>query len=109
MDPAETVNKPNAWTRLAWERRGFRSAPKLEQSNVVGGFRLQHPTLQVSEMVAFGDLKVAGGDLLEGPGILHVYDSGASVGTVCTTHDVESLSSLKTCQDSGLLYIQACV
>ena len=29
-----------------------------------------HPTLQVSEMVAFSDLQVAGGDLLEGPGRL---------------------------------------
>ena len=31
----------------------------------------QHPTLQVSEMDAFVDLKVAGGDLLEGPGMSH--------------------------------------
>ena len=39
-------------------------------------FVYQHPTSQVSEMVAFGDLKVAGGDLLEGPGIvlLHGHD-----------------------------------
>ena len=29
----------------------------------------QHRNQQVSEMVAFVDFKVAGGDLLEGPGI----------------------------------------
>ena len=29
---------------------------------------------QVSEMVAFGDLKVAGGELVEGAGIYHMYN-----------------------------------
>ena len=47
--------------RVSWIQGGSKDA---KTQNLY-----RHPTLQVSEMVAFGDFKVAGGDLLEGPGI----------------------------------------
>ena len=64
------------WMREQGVARRVRDVRKRKVMNGTGTQKMlrydelyQHPTLQVSEMVAFGDLKVAGGDLLEGAGI----------------------------------------